>query len=315
MTGRAELPVGVRRAPTTRTARRSATPRRMCACSPLRPWQRSTAHSFSARKRRPSAGPYSLRRQRVLGVGGAQVLRHQAERRAQVLRPRAPEQRAVHRRQHPLVGVDDERVGAARRPRTPSGTRGRPSPSRRRRRRRAASAPPPAPRAADRRHADPPRSTQSCRRSPRPQPRRTDRRAPRPTSGPSASTGTVRSSIPSIRAALATDECACRRARPRRSGRWRAGRRSAPPASRSRRCPRCARASRAGSPSRSRHPVEHHALELGGRGRGAPQDRHRVQRRRQQLGEDRRLGGAGGEVGEVARVLPVGDARQQHSFF
>src|SRR5579875_722806 len=38
----------------------SATPRRTCSCRPARPKQRSTAHSFSARKRRPSAGPYSL---------------------------------------------------------------------------------------------------------------------------------------------------------------------------------------------------------------------------------------------------------------
>ena len=33
----------------------------MWRCRPLRPKQRSTAHSFSARNRRPSAGPYSLR--------------------------------------------------------------------------------------------------------------------------------------------------------------------------------------------------------------------------------------------------------------
>ena len=66
-----------------------------------------------------------------------------------------------------------------------------------------------------------------------------------------------------------------------------------------------------GSPSRSADPVEHDALELGGGRRGAPQDRHRVERRRQQLGQDRRLRGAGGEVGEVARMLPVGDAGQQ----
>ena len=46
-------------------------------------------------------------------------------------------------------------------------------------------------------------------------------------------------------------------------------------------------------------------------GRRAPQKAHRVQRRRQQLGEDPRLRRAGREVGEEPRVLPVGDARQQ----
>ena len=37
----------------------SRTCSRIIRCSPERPWQRSTAHSLSERKRRPSAGPYS----------------------------------------------------------------------------------------------------------------------------------------------------------------------------------------------------------------------------------------------------------------
>src|SRR5439155_18298574 len=44
-------------------------------------------------------------------VRGAQVLRDEAERPPQRLRPAAPEGRAVHRHEEPLVRVDDERIG------------------------------------------------------------------------------------------------------------------------------------------------------------------------------------------------------------
>ncbi len=67
-----------------------------------------------------------------------------------------------------------------------------------------------------------------------------------------------------------------------------------------------------GQPEQLGHPPQNHALELGRGGCGAPQDGDRVQRGRQQLGEDGRLGSAGGEIGEVARVLPVGHARQEY---
>ena len=90
----------------------SRTCSRIIRCSPERPWQRRTAHSFSERKRRPSTGPYSRQAQRVLLVGRAQELGDEAEGGAEVLGPARPQQRAVHRREHPLVGVDDERVGA-----------------------------------------------------------------------------------------------------------------------------------------------------------------------------------------------------------
>ncbi len=89
----------------------SSTPRRMCACSPLRPWQRSTAHSFSARNRRPSAGPYSLSDSASSASGVRRYSGTRLNAAPEVLGPPRPEQRAVHRREHPLVRVDDERVG------------------------------------------------------------------------------------------------------------------------------------------------------------------------------------------------------------
>ena len=66
-----------------------------------------------------------------------------------------------------------------------------------------------------------------------------------------------------------------------------------------------------GQPEQVGRPVEHQALELGRRRRGPPQERDRVERGREQLGQDSRLRRARREVREVARVLPVGDARQQ----
>ncbi len=60
-----------------------------------------------------------------------------------------------------------------------------------------------------------------------------------------------------------------------------------------------------------RHPVERVGLQLGGRRRGAPDERDRVERGGEKLREDARLGGAVGEVGEEPRALPVRRPRQQ----
>ena len=57
-------------------------------------------------------------------------------------------------------------------------------------------------------------------------------------------------------------------------------------------------------------PVEHVKLELRRGRRDAPDERDLVQRRGQQLGEDRRLARGYGEVAEEARALPVRDRRQ-----
>ena len=59
-------------------------------------------------------------------------------------------------------------------------------------------------------------------------------------------------------------------------------------------------------------PVQRHLLELLQHRRGAPEDADLVEGGDQQLGEDARLGARGREVGEVARALPVGDARHEH---
>jgi hypothetical protein len=59
------------------------------------------------------------------------------------------------------------------------------------------------------------------------------------------------------------------------------------------------------------HPVGNPQLELGRGRRGAPHERHLVQRRRDQLREDRRLRRGDREVGEEARALPVRERRQE----
>ena len=56
-------------------------------------------------------------------------------------------------------------------------------------------------------------------------------------------------------------------------------------------------------------PVESQKLELGRGGRGAPEERHGIERCSEQLGEDSGLGGAVRKVGEEARTLPVRDSR------
>jgi hypothetical protein len=60
-------------------------------------------------------------------------------------------------------------------------------------------------------------------------------------------------------------------------------------------------------------PVEGDQLELGGGGRGLPEHAVRVEGRREGLGQDGRSGGGVGEVGEEARVVPVGEAGDDHA--
>ena len=123
----------------------------------------------------------------------------------------------------------------------------------------------------------------------------------------SSSAGTLRSSIPSIRAAFSTDECACsEQATAFRPVTWRAAisAASVDVEAVSSMCP-CQPSGRPSS-CRAQSAAQ---LELGRRRRGAPEDRDLVQRRRDQLGEDPRLRGGDGEVGEEARVLPVRERR------
>ncbi len=127
----------------------------------------------------------------------------------------------------------------------------------------------------------------------------------------SSSAGTLRSSIPSMRASLSAAECACSEQtttfRPVSS-------RAAIRAVRveveavSSMCP----CQLAGRPSSWASQSRVTQLELGRGGRGAPEERHLVERGREQLGQDRRLRAARREVGEEARRLPVGDPRHQH---
>ena len=65
-------------------------------------------------------------------------------------------------------------------------------------------------------------------------------------------------------------------------------------------------------PEQLREPVHRHDLELRRGRRGPPEDLRYVQRRGEELRQDPRLRARRREVGEEARMLPVGDARQQH---
>ena len=65
-----------------------------------------------------------------------------------------------------------------------------------------------------------------------------------------------------------------------------------------------------GQAEQLREPAHDVLLELGQRRAGPPEDADLVERRRQQLGEDRRLGARVREVGEEPRVLPVRRRRQ-----
>ncbi len=59
-------------------------------------------------------------------------------------------------------------------------------------------------------------------------------------------------------------------------------------------------------------PVHHDFFELGGRGTGLPAHRLRAQTGRHQIGQDRGQTGIGREIGEEARMAPVRHARQHH---
>jgi hypothetical protein len=68
---------------------------------------------------------------------------------------------------------------------------------------------------------------------------------------------------------------------------------------------------RLGQAEQLSHPVERHLLQLLQRRRGAPEDPDLVEPGDQELGENPGLRRGRGEVGEVARALPVRDARHQ----
>ncbi len=110
--------------------------------------------------------------------------------------------------------------------------------------------------------------------------------------------------MPSMRAFFSTDECACsEQTTTLRPVTWRAAisAASVDVDAVSSMCP----CQPSGRPEQLPYPVDRAQLELGRRRRGAPVERHLVQRRGQQLGEDPRLGRGDGEVREEARVLPV----------
>ena len=63
-----------------------------------------------------------------------------------------------------------------------------------------------------------------------------------------------------------------------------------------------------GQPEQLLHPVHHQRLDLGARRAGDPAHALHAEAGRGELAEDRRVADVGGEVGEEARVLPVGEA-------
>ena len=279
----------------------------MIACRPSRPKQRSVAQSFSARKRRPSGEAYSLRLTTSSSTRRYSGTRLNARRRSSGRRQK--NDRAVHRREQPLVRVDADRVGplpagevvaqlradrgGARvgrvdvepdaRGRSPVGDRGHGVDGRRRGR---------ADGRDDRAGAGRGRAGRAAART---------RRRP----------ATVRTSSSSSRAAFVVDECVCsEQTTTRRSGA--AARAAASAVIR----PDDARVldvavERLGQAEQLPQPVERHLLELLQRRRGAPEDADLVEPGDQQLGQDPGLGAGRREVGEVARALPVRDPRHQ----
>ena len=202
----------------------------------------------------PEGRPVLAEVERAL-VGRAQELGDERERFAELGGTARPEQRAVHRREHPLVGVDDERVG------TLDALEG-PAQLRAHHRRAGVRGVDVQPRAG-------------CARSARRLPRTGSTEAVEvvPTVATTAATSSsgervrqhpeplVGRRLAQLHARASGPPCrppsARARSRRRRCGRWCGARRSARRASRSRRCPRCARASRAedraaGRPSRRR---------------------------------------------------------------
>ncbi len=115
--------------------------RRMCSASrarmPSAPKCRSTIHSLSARKRRPSCMPVSIRLRTVAASDRDQVLGRQRERSAHHVHAPAVEHAQIERREQPLVRVDDQRVRAFCPAQHPLVARAPSPPPRRRRHRRA----------------------------------------------------------------------------------------------------------------------------------------------------------------------------------
>ena len=85
--------------------------RSRCSRMPRAPNDRSTIHSFSARKRRPSWMPVSIRFC-ASGLRRPQVVGRQRERRSHHIHAPAVERAQIERREQPLVRVDDQRVRA-----------------------------------------------------------------------------------------------------------------------------------------------------------------------------------------------------------
>ena len=200
--------------------------------------------------------------------------------------PARPEQRAVHRREHPLVRVDDERVGAL-------DARERPAlllADHRRARVGGVDVQPGAGLRAQRRR--PPRTGSTEAVEVVPTVGTTTATSSRSSASGrirnSSSAGTLRSSIPSIRAPFSTDECACsEQTTTLRPVTWRAAISAASveveAVSSMWPC------QPVGQAEQLRDPVADEPLELGRRRRGAPQERHLVERGGEQLGEDPRL--------------------------
>ena len=67
-------------------------------------------------------------------------------------------------------------------------------------------------------------------------------------------------------------------------------------------------------PEQTSQPPQRHLLELGYRGRGAPQHALRVERGAQELGEHAGATAADGEVGEEPGVIPMGQPRHDVAF-
>jgi len=70
---------------------------------------------------------------------------------------------------------------------------------------------------------------------------------------------------------------------------------------------------RVGQADETPQPAKRHGFELGGGGRGPPQHRLLIERRREKLGEHAGRAGGNREVREEAGMIPVGDRRQDQA--
>ena len=255
------------------------------------------------------AEPAAERRPVVLqvdgGVGRGEVLGHERERLVQNLRPPRPERRAVHRREQPLVRVDDERVGALAAVEAPAELR------------------------ADRRRAGvgrvdvqpDARLLTAARELGHGVDGRRRRRPDRRDDGGRVVEREVRAH-PELVVDLDLAELEADEPRRLLDAEVRLLRRVDDTAGPQRpRCrERCDRRRRrrvldvavpaARQPEQLREPVQHRQLELGRGRRREPRHRVHVQRRDQELGEDPRLRAGVREPGEEARMVPVRERRQ-----